>query len=135
MNSLDHPTKIVIAGNHEQSFDLIKWDRDGEYLKQKCGLDDVDDPLELKEMVIKNCTHYLEDSGVVNIGGYKIWGSPWTPYFGGMGFNAQRGQEIRPKWKLIPTDTDILITHGPPLGIGDSRKGSHVGCTDLLEAV
>ncbi len=27
-----------------------------------------------------------------------------------------RGVPLRNKWDLIPAETDILITHGPPLG-------------------
>lgn len=26
---------------------------------------------------------------------------------------------LREKWDLIPEETDILLTHAPPLGIGD----------------
>ena len=31
-------------------------------------------------------------------------------------FSAERGQEILTRWDAIPDDTDVLITHGPPLG-------------------
>ena len=34
---------------------------------------------------------------------------------------------------MIPEDTDILITHGPPEGILDlCKNGDRVGCRDLL---
>lgn len=37
------------------------------------------------------------------------------------------------KWKSIPDDIDILITHGPPKYILDKYKdGSHAGCPHLL---
>ena len=37
---------------------------------------------------------------------------------------------------LIPAGTDVLITHGPPLGHGDSTsRGESVGCADLRAAV
>ena len=38
------------------------------------------------------------------------------PVFCDWGFNLMRGQPIQEKWDLIPDDTDILITHGPPIG-------------------
>jgi len=70
---------------------------------------------------------YLQNSGV-KIAGLKIWGSPVTPYFLGMAFNARQGSEIKKYWNKIPVDTDILITHGPPKGILDNG----VGCEELL---
>lgn len=105
-----------------------------------------------------NCI-YLEDSGVEIGGGIeenhgeeeegiggakcgqkndgiKIWGSPWQPEFRGWAFNLQRGDKILEKWNLIPSDTDILITHGPPLGFGDKlTSGARVGCVELLATV
>ena len=31
-------------------------------------------------------------------------------------FNQNRGEDIAAKWELIPTDVDILVTHGPCWG-------------------
>jgi Icc-related predicted phosphoesterase len=43
------------------------------------------------------------------------------------------------KFELIPADTDILISHGPPRGYGDHSGRSdgqpHVGSTALTEAI
>ena len=40
------------------------------------------------------------------------------------------------KWNLIPEDTDVLITHSPPLGFGDlCSTGIRAGCVDLLHSV
>ncbi len=38
------------------------------------------------------------------------------PRHAGNGFQLNRGSHILEKWNKIPTDTDILITHGPPYG-------------------
>jgi hypothetical protein len=85
----------------------------------------------------------------------KVWGSPWQPEFYNWAFNLRRGAPIKAKWDLIPANTDILITHGPPVGILDraprgfsgesygeyGEEGvpkfsyEHVGCQDLLDAV
>lgn len=67
----------------------------------------------------------------MKIEGYKIWGSPVTPYFLGMAFNVRPGKDIEKAWQKIPNDTDILITHGPPKGIADNGIGSE----ELLKRV
>ena len=53
-----------------------------------------------------------------------------------------RGEPLREVWAQIPTDVDVLLTHGPPRGHGDlcfpTRLGmgrKHVGCDELLTAV
>ena len=49
----------------------------------------------------------------------------------------ERGQQLHQIWRLIPDNTDVLITHGPPKGIGDEAnlgfKCQNVGCIDLLD--
>ncbi|KAF9356580.1 metallophosphoesterase domain-containing protein 1 [Mortierella sp. AD094] len=66
--------------------------------------------------------------------GYQVWGSPWQPEFFNWAFNEERGK-LHEIWKLIPTDTDILITHGPPEYHGDivPENNVHAGCRELLE--
>ncbi|MFN8395634.1 MAG: metallophosphoesterase [Bacteroidia bacterium] len=78
---------------------------------------------------------YLNDSGV-EIEGVKIWGSPIQPWFFDWAFNRQRGADIAKHWALIPEDTDILVTHGPPYGILDrTDDGKLVGCEELIKVV
>lgn len=49
-----------------------------------------------------------------------LFGNPYTPYFGGWGFNAEDSPEdLGKKLSFIPDDTDILLSHGPPYGILD----------------
>jgi len=68
--------------------------------------------------------------------GLKFWGSPISPTFFDWSFNRDRGPKIKRHWDMIPNDTDILITHGPPAGILDrNRKNVNCGCDDLLEAL
>lgn len=58
------------------------------------------------------------------------------PEYRGCGFNLPRGKPLLEKWLAIPEDTDILVTHTPPLGHGDFTKGrQHVGCQDLLNVL
>lgn len=96
-----------------------------------------------KAIAVEECpaVHFM-DEGLVEIEGLNIWCSAWTPYFHNWAWNAQRGEEIKKHWDRIPDDTDILVTHGPPMGILDELlrvdgepSGQYVGCSDLMEAV
>lgn len=107
--------KIFIAGNHD-------------FYLERTTTETINGTLD------KN-TFYLNDSGIT-IEGINIWGSPVQPWFNDWAFNRQRGSDIRKHWDLIPDNTDILITHGPPFGILDKVKnGPNVGCKDLLKCV
>ncbi len=113
INTLPHRHKIVIAGNHDFAFQ---------------------NQARLARKALTNC-HYLQDS-LVNCEGIKIYGSPWQPWFENWAFNLERGAEIKKMWNLIPPDTDLLLTHGPPFGILDEISPNHqVGCKDLLDRV
>jgi predicted phosphodiesterase len=69
----------------------------------------------------------------------RIYGSPWQPEFYNWAFNLPRnGEELKAKWNAIPTNTDILITHGPAFGKLDDvegRRGQHLGCELLAEYI
>ena len=113
LGTLPHKHKVVIAGNHDFMFEKY--------------------PKPARKLITNAI--YLEDS-FVKIGGLKIWGSPITPWFYNWAFNRYRGANIKKHWDLIPDDIDILITHGPPLGILDqTNRGEATGCADLLEVV
>lgn len=59
-----------------------------------------------------------------------------TPVYGMMAFSLKRGHDLRKQWQKIPGDTDVLVTHGPPLGHGDlTWKNIRAGCLDLLAEV
>ncbi|XP_045585223.1 metallophosphoesterase MPPED2 [Procambarus clarkii] len=119
LGTLPHPHKVVISGNHEVLLDQVA-----------CYTHKAADPL----TVLRNAT-YLQDSSVT-IYGIKIYGAPWTPEYHVMAFNLPRGKSLQHKWQIIPTDTDILMTHEPPLGHGDlTWREQRVGCVDLLAAV
>ncbi len=115
--SLPHKYKIFVAGNHDWLFET----------NNKSARKLLDDSI-----------IYLQDS-FTEIENLKIYGSPWQPRFFDWAFNLNRGAEIAEKWKLIPDDIDILITHGPPNGILDEvpRKYfvENTGCEDLLKRV
>ncbi|XP_025782312.1 metallophosphoesterase domain-containing protein 1 [Puma concolor] len=124
LGSLPYEYKIVIAGNHELTFDqefmadLIK--QDFYYFPSVSKL--KPENYENVQSLLTNCI-YLQDSEVT-VRGFRIYGSPWQPWFYGWGFNLPRGQALLEKWNLIPEGVDILITHGPPLGYGVMADGT-----------
>ena len=73
---------------------------------------------------------WLNDSGCV-IEDTSFWGSPITPRFLHWSFMRDPGEDIEKHWKMIPEDTKVLITHGPPKGILDevNRSTSEVEST------
>ena len=115
--NLPHQYKIFIAGNHDWLFET-----NNSYARQM-----------LDDSII-----YLQDSSI-EVEGLKIYGSPWQPRFFDWAFNLNRGAELAEKWKLIPNDTDILITHGPPNGILDEVQRQYwvenTGCEELRKKV
>lgn len=87
----------------------------------------------------------LFDSGV-DVDGWKIWGSPWSLKFKGINpkccaYTAINEDQLNDQWRLIPDDTEILITHMPPYGILDGVPNFydgtlfHCGSTSLLARI
>jgi len=114
-SSLPHKYKLVIAGNHDI------W-------MEKASRSEIN-------AIIPPGIHYLQDEGVT-IEGLNFWGSPVQPEFFDWAFNRKRGQEIQQYWDLIPKDTDVLISHGPPMSILDKTiQGTHVGCANLFTTI
>lgn len=116
VRALPHERKIVIAGNHDLAFE-----RRPERAREALG--DGRDGLT-----------YLQDSGL-SIDGVAFWGSPWQPAFLNWAFNLPRGTLLAQKWELIPEQTDVLVTHGPPMRIRDLVNNEHLGCADLRNRI
>jgi Icc-related predicted phosphoesterase len=109
-----YPIKIFTPGNHDFYFEYF--------------------PEEYKQMIPKSVICLIDSEYVLE--GVKFWGSPVTPWFYDWAFNRQRGPEIDVHWQMIPDDTDVLITHGPPMGILDqTTRKHHVGCEDLMNKI
>ena len=123
INNYDH--KVFIAGNHDFGFQdeneklrgLLTGFKTIEYLQ--------DELLALGE----GEQEYIDM--------IKIWGTPWQPEFHNWAFNLPRGEKLKEKWDMIPLNTDILITHGPPFGKLDYVPYSNlnVGCEELIKRV
>lgn len=107
---------ILVPGNHDWIFEV-----DYEFAKDFMG-----------ETIV------LNDSSVT-IDGLKIWGTPINLEFRDWAFNRAAGDDILAHFNKIPKDTDVLITHGPPLGILDQafpeKNSPKLGDIDLLNIV
>lgn len=147
--------KVVIAGNHEPTLDVDyyaeHWRKfhPGYQVSPENGLPIGDpnapgkqDAARAQELLRTNSRFtYLEDSAATVLG-YKVYGSPWTPHIvpklRSWGFGVDRGTEAASVWQDVPTDTDVLITHGPPAGHGDLVNGEELdraGDVNLLAEV
>jgi hypothetical protein len=128
---LPHRHKIVVAGNHDWAFAPCAPGPHG--LCRSClarGEDCPGDPAAARALLGAGVV-YLEDAGAT-LDGVRFWGSPWQPAFHGWAFNLPRGEPLAAIWRKIPPSIDVLITHGPPAGIGDrSPVGGRAGCADL----
>lgn len=105
--SLNYAYKIFIAGNHDYCLDGKDRETIQSFLPDNC--------------------FYLFNSGIT-IAGVKFWGVPYTS------MGDVNGEYIN-MVKQIPVDTDVLITHRPPLGILDNSKDIAYGCPHLLQSI
>ena len=129
LGTLDFEHKLVIAGNHEVSFDL---DRE-EFLKPIFFKKSEQTDFKEIKSLLKNCT-YLEDSEC-EINGIKFYGTPHQPPYHDWGFN--RNDEEREKiFGEIPADSDVVICHGPIYQVLDKCvTGKEAGCQILRKNI
>ena len=115
-----HKHKVLIAGNHDWPCQVVR---------SMC-----------ETIFTEKGIHYLQDRQVV-LEGVSIYGTPWQPEFNNWAFNLPKdSNELKERWKAIPTKTDILVTHCPPLGIldkivGEPERLDRLGCPHLYEQV
>lgn len=119
----NYDLKVFIAGNHDYGFEE--------------RFDEVSQIVNSYKTIT-----YLQDDWVGfqkdDLREIRIWGSPWQPEFYSWAFNLPRnGKELETKWNEIPTDTDILLTHGPAWGYVDKVIGSYenLGCEKLIQRI
>ena len=108
LGELPHRWKLVIPGNHEF------------FLEADAR----------RRSLLSNATVLIDEE--ITIDGLKIYGSPMTPQYGAFGKSspADRVQH----WARVPSDVNVLITHGPPHGILDRSPGQleHAGDPELM---
>lgn len=108
-SELDCEHKLLIAGNH----DWFPF-RNPDEFSDKCHRLGIT---------------YLCDSSVT-INGIEFYGTPWVPQFYDWAF-----MEYEPKlleiYSSIPPTTQVLLTHGPALGVLDRVSRGNVGSSAL----
>ena len=105
------PARILVAGNHDFICD--------------------ENRAIVREVTARHGITYLEDEAA-EVLGLRLYGSPITPAFGSWAFQRRRGSDIAAVWARIPDGVELLVTHGPPHGLGDRIfLGRHVGCEAL----
>lgn len=102
------------------------------------------DPHLMDQLCKDNGITLLRDS-VAIVEGIPIYGSPYQPEFCNWAFNLPRGKTLKEKWDKIPDNTQVLVTHGPPMGILDGvvrfdpmtaeQTVENVGCWDLYNRI
>lgn len=149
---LIHAGDISNRGHRSEIQDFIKWFSTIENYTHKifiAGNHDFgcqDEVLAVEELLRLNPgSEYLYDD-IFLIGDesddyddmVKVWGSPWQPEFYNWAFNLPRqGAELKAVWNMIPSDVDILVTHGPPHGHLDyvDYAKQNVGCELLRDRI
>jgi predicted phosphodiesterase len=127
---------VIIPGNHEKVFEAE--------LLGSIGIPGS------RSWITNACpkAHVLIDESIV-LEGYRIYGSPWSPFFFDWAWNAGRtiteaahtGKPfIGDIWSKIPENTQILITHGPGYGKLDKLKPRNgitelAGCVELQKRI
>lgn len=116
---LPFPNKIYIPGNHDTSLEFPSSRKDL-----------------LRDTEVKVLFHEA-----IQCQGFTIFGSPYTPAFFDWAFNVDR-ESLKKYWDHIKEGVDILVTHGPPLGLGDKTtlgtlygEVGHFGDKHLMQAV
>ncbi|WOO82728.1 putative rhamnogalacturonate lyase C [Vanrija pseudolonga] len=111
--SLPHRYKVVIPGNHDKVLDetFVEPRRD---LGKREDLNWHD----LTYLLYSSVTLEFPDQAR----SLKVYGDPLTPAYGGWAFQHRRKEDT---WRnTVPAGTDVLLSHGPPLGHLDDGKGS-----------
>ncbi|KAF2639409.1 ser/Thr protein phosphatase family protein-like protein [Massarina eburnea CBS 473.64] len=157
LKSIDAPLKVVIPGNHDISLDKDYYLRKGQDVQ---GLQEADPDMprrarefwrgeEAKEAGVAYLDEGSWEFTLDNGAKFTIYVSPYQPEFCDWAFpywriqdrynpsdqTTRRGIPIAsnpiPDFPII----DIIMTHGPPMGIRDETStGEHVGCEHLLRA-
>ncbi|MDQ8198176.1 metallophosphoesterase [Pelagicoccus enzymogenes] len=108
----DFQVKLFIPGDHDVPV-YASWHSQKNYLSEATLLVDT----------------------VYEYEGVRFYGSPWVPNADGYPF-AMEAERIEETWSKIPVETDVLITHVPPIGVlDDGPFDQGQGCPVLRRRV
>lgn len=138
LRGLRAPLKLVIAGNHDLAFD------DTNYTHEDTDSDDAVKHEKPKYKKVVQIAREAEVDGVryltegtynfdlANGSRLRIYASQYTPKYGAWAFQYYSGEHNFD----IPSDVDIAMTHGPPLGVLDrTSRGDRAGCGTLFRSL
>ncbi|KAH7035421.1 calcineurin-like phosphoesterase [Microdochium trichocladiopsis] len=118
--ALPHQHKVLVAGNHDNYFDPVARKEEDALRNLKLNLKGV---------------HYLEHNALAlsfsNGRRLNLYGAPGIPKCGGSDNAFQYLSQDDPWRGAVPRDTEILISHTPPLHHMDLS----LGCPSLLAEV
>jgi Icc-related predicted phosphoesterase len=107
---------IAIGGNHD-------------FFLEKPGGKNL-----IRAMRVDTPLTYLENEAT-EFEGLRIWGTPYVPHLRSWAFYGDEHEKLLDMYQKIPSNTDILISHGPPLGINDNTSITHVGSWALRDEI
>lgn len=125
IHSGDATNTIDVAFNTNEMLDFLEWFAKLPFKRKIFVPGNHDVSLWVGSVTIEQFADHGIDvliNSEVEIDGFKIWGSPYTPrlfdHYTNWAWGLKRS-DMDKVWSLIPDDTDILVTHGPPKGILD----------------
>lgn len=147
MEMINAPLKLIIAGNHDFALDIPIFRRK---ICEASRLEALDDVLVKKEYgdfgAAREIMNKAKDKGIIfldegshrfslqNGALFTVYASPYTPST--ISSNEWGFQYSSSHSFSIDSETDIVITHGPPHGIMDmSTEKKRIGCPQLFAAV
>lgn len=139
VDAVIHAGDITLSGRPDETLRFLRW-FEGLPIKHKLFIGGNHDKfLEQYGAAFMNdykSIQMLWDSSY-DLDGYKVWGSPTSPGYGHIRAFAKEREALEEHWERIPSDVDIIVTHGPAYGMRDNvRYGAeHLGDSALLEAL
>jgi len=109
------PYKIVTLGNHD--------------IEHMMNVENID-PIKHAQNRLSNAKILSCESFIINK--FKFYGIQWHWFHDWKHTNIADGVEL---WDTTPEDTDVLITHSPPLGMCDEYYGTNTGSFKLSSVV
>lgn len=161
LSSQPHPYKIAIAGNHDTLLDeeycgKYPHRRHGDTSKTRKDLD-WGDVIYLEDSAITLEFPVPPTKEPVNVNGngtpnngtedanppdnhhqkrtLTVYGTPWSPLLGSFPFQYPRNQAESFWTNRIPSETDIVVVHGPPRLHLDGNGTRHAGCPFLAREI
>ena len=140
LGSLPHKHKIVVAGNHDFSLDadVCTAEHWPHLHRNTVGGIPTLSGREVAERYLTNCTYLCGETATIE--GLEIYAVPHQQtikvpgHTHKMAFNLDTEEQLADEFAKIPETTDVLLTHGPPKGVGRldrTMAGASVGSQSL----